>query len=79
MVSQDQNSTGFVDINLTFGLPANKPVTGDWDGNGADTIGVFLLRKSNERRRRNCLRPRRGRRRAHSGSLGTGSVSLIDF
>jgi hypothetical protein len=47
MVSQDQNSTGFVDINLTFGLPANKPVTGDWDGNGADTIGVFLLRNSN--------------------------------
>jgi hypothetical protein len=33
-------------------LPGDKPVTGDWDGNGTDTIGVFrngifLLRNSN--------------------------------
>ena len=46
------NTTGFADRLLTYGLPGDRPVTGDWDGVGGDTIGVFrngtfLLRDSN--------------------------------
>jgi hypothetical protein len=26
---------------FAFGLPGWKPVVGDWDGNGSDTVGVF--------------------------------------
>ena len=37
---------------LTYGIPGDYPVAGDWDGDGIDTIGVyrdgdFLLRNSN--------------------------------
>jgi hypothetical protein len=37
---------------LTYGLPGDKPVTGDWDGNGTSTISIyrnggFYLRNSN--------------------------------
>ncbi|HYP28974.1 MAG TPA: hypothetical protein VE262_19840 [Blastocatellia bacterium] len=46
------NSTGFADVLLTYGIPGDIPVAGDWDGDGVDTIGVyregnFLLRNSN--------------------------------
>jgi hypothetical protein len=49
---KNANSTGFADIVLTYGLPGDKAVTGDWNGDGIDTIGVyrggtFLLRNSN--------------------------------
>jgi hypothetical protein len=46
------NTIGFADIVINYGLAGDYPVTGDWDGNGTDTIGVyrngtFLLRNSN--------------------------------
>jgi lysyl endopeptidase len=49
---KNTNATGFADIALNYGLAGDQPVTGDWDGNGTDTIGVyrngqFLLRNSN--------------------------------
>jgi hypothetical protein len=49
---KSQNTAGFADRLLTFGLPGDKPVAGDWDGDGIDTIGVFrggvfYLRNSN--------------------------------
>jgi hypothetical protein len=49
---KNQNTTGFADIALNCGLPGDKPVTGDWDGDGIDTIGVyrngsFYLRNEN--------------------------------
>ena len=49
---KSQNTEGFADRMLTFGLPGDKPVTGDWNGDGIDTIGVFrngifYLRNSN--------------------------------
>lgn len=49
---KNQNSSGYADIGLNFGIPGDKPVAGDWDNNGTDTIGVyrngtFYLRNSN--------------------------------
>ena len=49
---KNTNSTGFADLVLTYGLPGDFPVCGDWNGDGIDTIGVyrngnFLLRNSN--------------------------------
>ncbi|HYP26530.1 MAG TPA: BACON domain-containing carbohydrate-binding protein [Blastocatellia bacterium] len=49
---KNANDTGFADTLLTYGIPGDFPVTGDWDGDGVDTIGVyrggnFLLRNSN--------------------------------
>lgn len=49
---KNSNTTGFADIAINFGLGGDYPVTGDWDGNGSDTIGVyrsgtFYLRNSN--------------------------------
>ncbi len=49
---KSENTEGFADRLLTFGLPNDRPVAGDWDGNGVDTIGVFrdgvfFLRDSN--------------------------------
>jgi hypothetical protein len=35
------NTAGFANRLLTFGLPGDKPVAGDWNGDGIDTIGVF--------------------------------------
>jgi hypothetical protein len=37
---------------LNYGIPGDKPLVGDWDNNGTDTIGVyrgntFYLRNSN--------------------------------
>jgi photosystem II stability/assembly factor-like uncharacterized protein len=49
---KNSNTTGFADVALNYGLAGDYPVTGDWDGDGDDTIGVyrngrFLLRNSN--------------------------------
>jgi hypothetical protein len=49
---KNTNATGFADVQINYGLPGDCPVTGDWDGNGTDTIGiyrngVFYLRNSN--------------------------------
>jgi hypothetical protein len=49
---KNQNTTGIADIQINYGLPGDKPVTGDWNNDGMDTIGVyrngtFYLRNSN--------------------------------
>jgi len=49
---KNTNATGFADIQINYGQAGDYPVTGDWDGNGTDTIGiyrkgVFYLRNSN--------------------------------
>ncbi len=49
---KSENTPGFADGLLTFGLPGDRPVAGDWDGDGIDTMGVFrdgifFLRNSN--------------------------------
>jgi len=46
------DTIGFPDFVLTFGMPGDYPIVGDWDGNGTDTVGiyrngVFYLRNSN--------------------------------
>lgn len=46
------NVTGFADIAINYGIGGDYPVTGDWNGDGIDTIGVyrngvFYLRNSN--------------------------------
>jgi len=40
------------DTAITYGIPGDEPITGDWDGDGIDTIGVyrdgvFYLRNAN--------------------------------
>ena len=47
-----KNETGFADIEINYGIGGDLPVTGDWDNDGIDTIGVyrngtFYLRNSN--------------------------------
>lgn len=47
-----QNTSGYADAMITFGMAGDKPIIGDWDGDGVDTIGiyrqgVFYLRNSN--------------------------------
>ena len=49
---KNSNTTGFADVAINYGLGGDYPVTGDWDGNGTATIGiyrngVFYLRNSN--------------------------------
>lgn len=49
---KNQNSSGFANLYLTYGIPGDYPVAGDWNGDGIDTIGVyrngtFYLRNSN--------------------------------
>ncbi len=49
---KNQNTTGFADLALNYGLGGDYPVVGDWDGNGDATIGIyrngyFYLRNSN--------------------------------
>src|SRR6266540_6593025 len=49
---KNTNTTGIADVAINYGIPGDYPVTGDWDGNGTDTIGVyrngtFYLRNSN--------------------------------
>ena len=47
-----QNTTGFADVEINYGIGGDYPVVGDWDGNGTVTIGVyrngqFFLRNAN--------------------------------
>ncbi len=51
---RNSNSPGWPDLTIPFGTAGNLPVVGDWNGDGVDTIGVyiselgvFLLRDSN--------------------------------
>jgi glucose/arabinose dehydrogenase len=49
---KNTHDTGFADIQINYGLGGDYPVTGDWNGDGVDTIGVyrnslFYLRNSN--------------------------------
>ena len=49
---KNTNTAGFADLSINYGNTGDFPVTGDWDGNGTDTIGiyrngVFYLRNSN--------------------------------
>ncbi len=49
---KNANTTGFADVAINYGLGGDYPVTGDWDGNGTATIGIyrngsFYLRNSN--------------------------------
>jgi hypothetical protein len=49
---KNKNESGFADIEINYGLAGDYPVTGDWDGNGTDTIGIyrngsFYLRNAN--------------------------------
>jgi hypothetical protein len=49
---KNANTIGVPDFTFTYGMGGDYPVTGDWDGNGTDTIGiyrngVFYLRNSN--------------------------------
>lgn len=49
---KNNNSSGFANIILTYGLSGDHPVVGDWNNNGIDTIGIyrngtFYLRNTN--------------------------------
>lgn len=49
---KNSNTHGFADIAINYGLGGDYPITGDWDGDRTDTIGVyrngvFYLRNSN--------------------------------
>jgi len=49
---KNTNSTGFADLVFNYGLSGDKPVMGDWNGDGITTPGVyrngdFYLRNSN--------------------------------
>src|SRR5436309_15406582 len=35
------NLSGFADAFLTYGLPGDYPITGDWNGDGVDTVGIY--------------------------------------
>ena len=38
---KNTNSTGFADVAINYGTGGDYPVTGDWDGNGTATIGIY--------------------------------------
>jgi hypothetical protein len=38
---KNTNATGFADVQINYGLPGDKPVVGDWDNDGTDTIGIY--------------------------------------
>jgi len=49
---KNKNETGFADVQINYGVGGDKPVTGDWNDDGIDTIGVlrgnvFYLRNEN--------------------------------
>jgi uncharacterized delta-60 repeat protein len=49
---RNSNDTGFANAEFFYGTAGDVPVSGDWDGNGTDTIGiyrngVFFLRNTN--------------------------------
>ncbi len=46
------NDSGVADAAIAYGTPGDRPITGDWNGDGIDTVGVyragvFYLRNSN--------------------------------
>lgn len=38
---KNANNTGFADTVITFGNPTDLSVTGDWNNDGIDTVGIF--------------------------------------
>ena len=49
---RNSNSSGVANLAFVYGFPTDKPIVGDWDGNGSDTPGVvrgyaWYLRNSN--------------------------------
>jgi hypothetical protein len=38
---RNSNTTGIADITITFGASTDKPVVGDWNGDGIETPGVY--------------------------------------
>src|SRR6185295_8026730 len=38
---RNSNTAGPADLNVPFGIAGDLPVTGDWDGNGVDDVGIF--------------------------------------
>jgi hypothetical protein len=37
----DYDNSGMSDFEVTWGASTDKPVAGDWDGDGKDEIGLF--------------------------------------
>jgi hypothetical protein len=37
----NQNDNSLPELVFPFGLSTDRPVVGDWDGDGNDTVGVF--------------------------------------
>ena len=49
---KNNNTTGFADIQINYGIGGDYPIVGDWDGDGDVTIGIyrngsFYLRNEN--------------------------------
>jgi hypothetical protein len=49
---KNNNTTGFADVQINYGIGGDYPIVGDWDGNGTATIGIyrngsFYLRNTN--------------------------------
>lgn len=49
---KNANSSGFADTYIIFGNPGDYPLAGDWNGDGADSVGIyrsgaFYLRNTN--------------------------------
>src|SRR4029079_12413165 len=51
---RNSSTSGASDLTVGFGAASQKPIVGDWNGNGSDTVGVydatsgfFFLRNSN--------------------------------
>ena len=40
---RNTNSTGFSDASFVYGNPGDKPVAGDWNADGIDTIGIYRV------------------------------------
>lgn len=49
---KNSNTGGVADLNFVYGVAGDKPIAGDWNGDGVDTLGIyrngtFYLRNSN--------------------------------
>lgn len=49
---KNANTGGVADLNFVYGVAGDKPIAGDWDGDGIDSLGIyrngtFYLRNSN--------------------------------
>ncbi len=42
-ILRNSNSSGDPDIDFVYGRTGDRPLTGDWDGDGTDTVGVHRL------------------------------------